>query len=1809
MKHKAISRSITILFLLALVFGLAVALPGKTMAVQASQAKQGDAGGGSGVTAASDATLQKFDKDLMTIAKVGGSQEVIIRLVTQEKDVSWPDYVKAIPRAIPDEATDGVVWIARVPADYLAKLASLDVVVEARLVQSSGPIPRFLPEDQTKVQPSAALVQRLQDAKNGTLSKPANTIEGVTGWWDVGPGHLSKAAWDKGFTGDGVVVADIDSGVDFCHPDLNGTWKTYDVSASRNVTYDGIANYYSYYNGWPLALSPISNYLLIYDLAYNGEMTDANTFAYGYSKFADTRTTGVGSTIYFDGIEWTTTGTAYNGTKYHIGYHPDTSLEYYVHGERIGVLVVDENGDDVFESVYVDLNDNHDFSDDAVTNKASPTACWDYNEDGYSDISGGLVYFIADGLHWPQGMDWYWGPSSYFYPPTNGDLVAFMFDDPLGSAAGHGTLTASGIVGQGKIDGDPSEFTTAESRPSWKPTSVGGMIQGGGKDVKIIAVGDSYLNFEDSTETAWYFAEFGVDGYGDTNDGAQITSNSYGSSDTDNDEWDVRSRLLTRLNTRPYYRTNAACTGPISSGLPSCENYYGQRTTHVFSTGNGAPGYGTNAPPSASTALAVGASTQMGSTNWDSISGPSQIVWGDVIPWSNRGPTAMAGLAPNVTADGAYAAGAITLNAWLDGWTAWETWGGTSRSCPVAAGNLALVYDAFEQKNGDYPTWDQARELVMSGATDQDYDVFQQGAGIVNADKATDIAGGLGGLHVSPSSWNVGDYHGTDYLAFAKILSPGDSDGQVFTLFNYSAANQDFSIESSSLVTITSEEIDLTATAADESSYLFNRPDYLIDVSQYAPDGKIPKGTVLMVAELLEPFNEWEPQGDEDVNNNNNWRALWYSYTDINGNGRLWNDANGNGAVNDGEIDSGEYVRFSYGFNGHTYRQVSVKDPLNEDRWKDGIFLGLQHRNRQDTLVPATHLKFRVTFYRKTACDWLSLSTDSGTIPASSNDTFTANASITSDMPYGLYECSLDITSNNNTTAIPVILNVAFSGDLTSQSVTFGGQEKSNTPYDNSYMNGPQDWTWRGESGDWRFFFIDQTTKPADGTYMIVKDTWDDVAPETDFDSIVLGPNNGAYINVMSPFTFNYGDFSTTDPATFGPYRLEEIARSAYNYLGDGDWAFGTATGGNTEYVAAPLATDGLHEIIQHSVRYEGDKFEVAFEKNISTIQGPSGSDLTYTNYFTDDISFSTTMTHTTGLDVEVYGMSSSGESYPGLTIDQDPTPNDACDFEAGGFYIYTTTLSSNVSSFLAHVNVGVNDLDMFLFYDANNDNVYSCPDEKIKSSTNGAGTDDEVTVNFPEAGNYMVAIEGWSVPAGSATFSWYWNRTDLDNSIAIRDIDLVFNPSHPATFELYNVNPTACDPSAYDCNDGIMYVGFPEAPRLLSIPITVNYDGPDLETKSKKTVSSGSAGIGSSLTYTITLENSSSTYPATGAMMTDTLPTGLDFGGFIAANGASYNSTLNAVLWTGTVAASDSETIVFTTTVKSNVPDGTTIYNDADVNNGQGYVFTLDPTETDIANATFDKSTKSVDKESAAPGDELIYQVVVANDSMYDDPAATMVDALPDHTTFVATTTPGASYNSTLDAVTWTGAVDAKDSYTVTFKVKVDSPLTSGAFITNDAIVGDGYGTTWTTNQVTTEVAGAGELIIAKFADKDRVTTGKEIVFTIHLANAGAASTDVTLTDVLPASLDLVGSPEIVLGPGSVGHTGDTITWTGTLDAGYTNTEVYIRYTATPAAGVSACQSVSNIAEYEDDQGNSANTSATFEVCGHLYFFPFVGK
>jgi len=135
-------------------------------------------------------------------------------------------------------------------------------------------------------------------------------------------------------------------------------------------------------------------------------------------------------------------------------------------------------------------------------------------------------------------------------------------------------------------------------------------------------------------------------------------------------------------------------------------------------------------------------------------------MYGDVTAFFSKGPNRDGSSGLDVLGNGGRGAGDSELNytAGFNGAEAFETWGGTSSAGPVVAGKLALVFQAYKARYGVWPTWDEAKALLKNGATNASSSPFYQGAGVVNADRATDLAAGIYGVYTTPDEWQVGDW-------------------------------------------------------------------------------------------------------------------------------------------------------------------------------------------------------------------------------------------------------------------------------------------------------------------------------------------------------------------------------------------------------------------------------------------------------------------------------------------------------------------------------------------------------------------------------------------------------------------------------------------------------------------------------------------------------------------------------------------------------------------------------------------------------------------------------------------------------------------------------------------------------------------------------------------------------------------------------------------------------------------------------------------------------------------------------------------
>jgi subtilisin family serine protease len=1150
--------------------------------------------------------------------------------------------------------------------------------------------------------------------------------------WSATSEHGAQRAWENGFTGKGINVAVLDSGVDFAHPDLQGT-----QARVEDIT--------SPYYGWPIAFDP---YSMIRYLVSKGA-----AFPEIRSWYSDTSNTDVDVSPadgILDNYGYNVSGIESQSGIYHVGLHPDENLYKLWDEEYVAVLVVDRTTAGIYDTVYVDLDNDKDFRDEKACVKGDEISWkdnWDSKasapgSDGYADLSGGMVYFIADGVNpipYSDVLAYWWGLPLTI--PGNGNLVAFMGSLDDLDYSNRGTRCVSAVAAQAR---------SGES--AWNARD--GFVQGMAPDAKIIAVGDVYKFF---LGDIYYFAVEGYDGVPGTGDEAQIVSYSFGSSDIINDGWDFESRRIDEITTS-----------------------YNPGATFAVGVGNGGFGYGTATSPGSSPGVvSVGASTSY--WGFEPVNNLAQYNFGDVQPWSNRGPNAIGQVDPDVVTVGAWAAGDLPLNERGDGYTAWETWSGTSLSASATAGELALVYDAFFQKKEVFPSSELAKNILMSGADNINYDVLQQGAGITNVDRATLIANDKNGLLVKPAFWTVGDYRGTEYDAFSSIISPGESDTLTLTVENHNLSNPVTATISDSILKRTG--VWTTAIDTDgslEDGYQFTEPDYLINIT-----GEIPSGTALLKATYYINFSAFDPDGDYEYDEF--YRFLIYKWTDLDSDGIYWNDLNGDGVVQVGEVDqdSGyELNRFSYGYNYADINEVFLHDP--EFRGADGILLGLQHQ----TGTGSTRVYIQLEFYENADWTWVTESNNTLLLPAGGTDTFTANIDIPTDTAIGLYEGKILVNDGTDETVIPVIVNVA----ANKATFEFGGNTLTTDLYDNNKVFGGFDWGWEYEVGDWRFYFTDipDDTAIGPGTKLLIDVSWENVPTDID-------------VHLLCPTTDSF-----TPDSRYGPYTLDWYGGSADTYMGSGKFLFETTTGRAEEMIIAEVST-GLHAIVLHNVLYAGQSFSENVTGKMATIHIdpaemnqtiPAGTEDNQTFTFISGMDL-------TGLSVQAYGLSQPQE-YINQTILQDD-PDDP--MTASWTREYNVSNAERIEVSTTSPNNIV--LDLYLIYDSNNNNIPES-NETIAASTT-LYADEDVSVIFPDDGRYWVFVHGWNVPGGSSTFDCTVNilqGTDL----------VVSNVPTGAIFAdtPYNITVTYAAPNIAGKYSGIIFIGPTNVPTALNVPVTI---------------------------------------------------------------------------------------------------------------------------------------------------------------------------------------------------------------------------------------------------------------------------------------------------------------------------------------------------------------------------------------------------
>ncbi|WP_416970237.1 isopeptide-forming domain-containing fimbrial protein [Streptomyces sp. 4F14] len=340
---------------------------------------------------------------------------------------------------------------------------------------------------------------------------------------------------------------------------------------------------------------------------------------------------------------------------------------------------------------------------------------------------------------------------------------------------------------------------------------------------------------------------------------------------------------------------------------------------------------------------------------------------------------------------------------------------------------------------------------------------------------------------------------------------------------------------------------------------------------------------------------------------------------------------------------------------------------------------------------------------------------------------------------------------------------------------------------------------------------------------------------------------------------------------------------------------------------------------------------------------------------------------------------------------------------------------------------------------------------------------------------------------------------------------------------------------------------------------------------KLKKTVSAATTAPGSTVTYTITAQNTgTATY--TGAQWSDDLSGVLDDATYNndadASSGTASYASPN-LTWTGDVPAGQTVTTTYTVTINSpstSTQDLTnTVTSSPDTNCPSGTANSDCTASVGIPQVSI---TKTASTTSPMPGQKVTYTVTVQNTGTVVYPGATFTDDLTDaiddsaYDNDANATIGTASWAS--PELTWTGDVPVGQTATVTYSVTVDSdPASMGNGVLKNAVTSTGPGTNCTTAAVpgcSTTSSQVPTLRISKTQTTTVVLPGGTVSYQITITNPTASDyPNAAYTDDLTGVLDDASyNDDADATSGTASWASPKLTWSGDVPGGQTVTLTY---------------------------------------------------
>jgi subtilisin family serine protease len=597
------------------------------------------------------------------------------------------------------------------------------------------------------------------------------------------------------YTGNGVKIAIVDTGVDFSNPDLKDSLARDENNYPIMLDADG--------QGIVLTNATFAANIDKYGVLENvtkpvldkinksiGKNATSNVYITKNGVFLNLKQKGKGTPVLIYNSFFPSSGLApkFNGTvldDYKIGktkrdyiksasgiYHFGMMYQGAMQGpftsvQAVPVLVVDSKTAGVYDTIIPDLTTSwQDYTKFDLKKGQKPDYDFDFTDETPIQIGSGNEYLVYDsnkdgkldysaGTVGAQVVDVYGVISQNksaidkSIKATNGTLLPPL--DPQGNFfgvmtdfVGHGTGAAASIASKGKeqydIYNNTKKYTLAGVAPNAKIIPI-----------KALWFGDTVYGWLwasgfDNKNNTWHFSG---------KPRADIISNSWGISN------------FPSLKTSPGVDILSLIVDVLSTPQSVDPAYPG--VTVISSAGNAGHGYGTMGLPNAAPfGITVGATTNNVYVGYGTFKGQPRFGnttehANNLVDFSSRGPSIIGDPKPDLVDTGAY--GFVPSNVLKakknSKVESFSMFGGTSMAAPLVAGSAAVLIQSLKDKNQDYDSF-MIKNILMSTATDTDNDPFTQGSGLVNSYRATQFVNGQGDVFIA--------YNNSTYKNVKEIL-------------------------------------------------------------------------------------------------------------------------------------------------------------------------------------------------------------------------------------------------------------------------------------------------------------------------------------------------------------------------------------------------------------------------------------------------------------------------------------------------------------------------------------------------------------------------------------------------------------------------------------------------------------------------------------------------------------------------------------------------------------------------------------------------------------------------------------------------------------------------------------------------------------------------------------------------------------------------------------------------------------------------------------------------------------------------------